>query len=299
MLNLNFIYRKIFIMQVGYHVDRKEEKNAAHAIDNACKAIITYGFTPSLQIFLTNPRRGGALFDDNELASIKETINKHNASMYVHGAYIDIPWKKSPYAINNIVKEMKMSKECGALGVVIHLSKDAHGGNLAWVLDQINNHIHDDSVILFLEINTAKSSKFTFETPEKILELMSSVSKLKLNYQVGLCIDTAHLFSCGTSLTYTSEVNIWFNTLMKSIGDIPLLLHLNDSASTLGSGKDRHEKLCQGTIWNATDDDCGLKTVLEWTQLYNVPIILERDSNGDATDDLQILQLWQDHGSLV
>lgn len=286
-------------MQVGYHVSRKEVKDASIAIEAACNAISTYGFKPSLQIFVTGPQSSRELFDDTKLDEIAKTVKDNNASLYIHGAYIDAPWNKSAHACHNIVKEMKMAKKCGASGVVIHLSKDAHGDNLSWVLNRINESITDDSVILFLEINTAKSSKFTFETPEKIHVLMDAVSKIKLNYKVGLCIDTAHLFSCGTSLTYISDADIWFNSLMKGIRDTPLLLHLNDSRSTLGSGKDQHQQLCLGAIWKATDDDCGLKSVLEWTQIYDVPIILERDENGDATHDLKILQLWHDHERLM
>jgi endonuclease IV len=287
-------------MQVGYHVSRKDIKDAPQAIELACEAIGTYGFVPSLQIFLTNNMSGVTLFSDTQLKDIKKTLNNTGASMYVHGAYVHGPWNKSEKGCKGIIREMKMAKTCGAKGVVIHLSKQAYGENLAWALNYINESITDDSVVLFLEVNTAKSSQYTFETPEKLHALFEAVNKIKLNYKVGLCLDTAHLFSCGTPLSHTTDVEPWFKKLMSKIDhDIPLLIHLNDSASTFASGKDEHEKLCQGAIWNKLDDDCGLKAVLEWTQTYNVPIILERNENGDATPDLQILQKWHDTGALV
>lgn len=287
-------------MQVGYHVSRKEVKDAPSAIKLACESIKTYGFAPSLQIFATGPQSSRILFDDTILANIKTVIDEHNALLFIHGAYIDTPWSKSNKACDNIVREMKMAKTCGAKGVVVHLSKEAHGENLKWVLNYVNDKIHHTDVILYLEVNTAKSSPFTFETPEKLHALFNTVSTIQLDYQVGLCLDTAHLFSCGTPLSHISDSEPWFKKLMEGLDrNIPLMIHLNDSRSTLGSGKDQHQQLCLGAIWDKLDDDCGLKSVLEWTQAYDVPIILERDENADATNDLQIIQTWHDTGNLM
>jgi endonuclease IV len=75
------------------------------------------------------------------------------------------------------------------------------------------------------------------------------------------------------------------------------MMHLNDSASTLASGKDKHAGLCHGNIWKSYNmesghlklEDSGLIAILEWAEMNDIALILERDSTG-ISKDLQLLQ---------
>ena len=167
---------------------------------------------------------------------------------------------------------------------------------------------------MYLEINAAAQSVNTFETPEKIRRLFQRIEETldrinsganvaandvtgafgsigNVRLKVGLCVDTAHVFSCGDSLDDYNLTMDWLNALPS----VPIMFHLNDSASTLGSGKDKHEALTKGNIWSRYNptagdlkfEDCGVMAVLDYAVLNECFVILERSSG--LTDDLLLI----------
>jgi endonuclease IV len=70
----------------------------------------------------------------------------------------------------------------------------------------------------------------------------------------------------------------------------PIMMHLNDSYSDIGSGLDRHAPLLKGNIWGNYKSgrgniaDSGLMAILEWADENDINLILERDENGLAND---------------
>jgi endonuclease IV len=108
---------------------------------------------------------------------------------------------------------------------------------------------------------------------------------------VGLCVDTAHLYSCGFCLDSKQAAKQWLSGL-PDIEINPIMFHLNDSASELGSGRDRHAGLCQGNIWGGYENnivDSGLLEILTWCEDNNAPVILERDPI-NLNKDLKLLE---------
>ncbi|EPZ34633.1 Xylose isomerase-like, TIM barrel domain-containing protein [Rozella allomycis CSF55] len=82
-----------------------------------------------------------------------------------------------------------------------------------------------------------------FEELKDIIELVENKDR------IGVCLDTCHMFAAGYDVR-TSES---FDKVMKNFDSIVGLkylkaMHLNDSKSELGSGKDRHEFLGKGLI---------------------------------------------------
>jgi hypothetical protein len=75
------------------------------------------------------------------------------------------------------------------------------------------------------------------------------------------------------------------------------MMHLNDSASSLGSGVDRHETLCHGKLWSAYHpetghlpiENSGLVAILNWAEAHDIMTILERDEEG-TVQDLTLIQ---------
>ena len=154
--------------------------------------------------------------------------------------------------------------------------------------------------VLWLEIHSAKSSNFTYETPEKLSRLFARIASYGLNMRnvkVGLCIDTAHLFACGTSLETFDAAKRWIEGInpLRASG-IPIMMHLNDSASSLNSGIDKHEILCGGMIWSAYHpttghlpfERSGLNYLLEWADSNRIVCILERDDD-ELHKDLKLI----------
>jgi endonuclease IV len=202
---------------------------------------------------------------------------------------VDNPWSGSAGSIHNIRQEMKIAKQINATGVVVHLSKSAAlPANVQTVLCELAKNMPSDvleTVTLWLEIHTAKPCDSTFETPEKIRSLFSAVDRSNSGLKVGLCIDSAHVFSSGTSFETYDDTLSWLQDVEKSLHGHEIMFHLNDSASTLASGKDVHAPLCGGNIWQGyhptrgTKDfqTCGIHAILENAVAANRMVILERN----------------------
>src|SRR5581483_6945344 len=66
---------------------------------------------------------------------------------------------------------------------------------------------------------------------------------------LGVCIDTAHIFTAGYDLRTVDALERTLDAFDKEVG-LSLLgaVHLNDSKARFGSNKDRHENLGDGEI---------------------------------------------------
>lgn len=287
-------------MRVGFHVSKKsviggtKSRKIADAVPEDMKLVVDRGLTPIAQIFVCGPQRAVETLS----AADKEWLAAHpEFPTVIHGAYIDHPWAESQKAMDNIALEMNIGAFIGATGVVVHLGSGAHDEEtfhrvIARCIAGVNDRA---TPILWLETQSAKAAAWTYETPEKLRRLCERVAPY--TGAVGICVDTAHLFACGASLTTRDEAAAIFDVL-DTFREIPVMIHLNDSASTQGSGKDRHAGLCTGKIWQvyATGglpiEESGLAYIVHWANRRAVngqrcDIILERDY--DPSGDLDIV----------
>jgi endonuclease IV len=304
-------------MGLGFHVSKtseiargKKTRKMNDAIHEDMQLLKRYGFKgDTAQIFVTGPQSYRETLSQDEKDSISAMQRHEHMNLIIHGAYVDAPFGMVGGAVHNIKQEMRIAKEIGATGVIVHLSRLAYvDENLAWVLDHVSDLSADilDTVTLWLEINPAKPTEATYETPQKIKRLMDRIENVHLREQqpraerrlkIGICIDTAHLYSCGVALETYEQAREWFETLQELIPDTPLMLHLNDSGGVLGQGKDIHVSLAQGNIWSKYHpesgtlpfEDSGLCFALGWAEQTDVTVILERNYNG-LIDDLTLIR---------
>ncbi len=241
------------------------------------------------QIFITGPQTYDETLSREDKIFLRSLVDAKTLSLFIHGAYVDFPWNDSAVALYNIKKELAISSDLMAHGVIVHLGKNTMH-SLESVLHQL-----DDDAILWLEIPATKSSPDTFDQAKNLSKLYRHIKKMNLRLQVGLCIDTAHLHSAGVNLSSSKDAARWFNEL-HSVWHFPIMIHLNDSKTELGKGKDMHEKLCCGKIWSeyhpANGDkpfaQSGLSYILSMCSEKKYPIIMERHSK-DIDDDIAIL----------
>lgn len=236
------------------------------------------GYKPCIQIFV----RGPTSFNENNTIDINKI--PQDVRIVIHCSYLSAPWNDSPGAIHLIHKEMETATLIGAYGIIIHLNNNTcsshteRNDTLTNVLTKLDAYKY--SGILFLEINAVKSSSQSFETPQKINKLFARIRDLNIKLKVGLCVDTAHLWSCGLSLETAVTTRRWFNKL--NITN-PIIIHLNDSAAEFGKGKDIHAPLTRGNIWSAyntkTGDldpsESGFAEIMRIAKEDNLTVILE------------------------
>ena len=85
---------------------------------------------------------------------------------------------------------------------------------------------------------------------------------------VRVCVDTAHAFAAGYDLSAESGGREVAGELVDAVGDAVALVHLNDAKNELGSHRDGHRKVGEGSI-----------PVDVWPEIFEclpgVPVILE------------------------
>jgi endonuclease IV len=292
-------------MSIGYHVGKTDHKGKKCEYSKVLKDFIDdmngYGFHDiCAQIFVSGPQTlNKPTVPESDYADIRE-LTSRGLKLIAHAAYVSNPWKMSPGAIHNVREELRICDKIGALGLVVHLSAAAFEyDTLKYVLEKISKNLDiERPLTLWLEINAAKRSDFTYETPDKIKALFEKINKIETEVDLGklsisLCVDSAHLFSIGVSLADYSMTEKWLNDLQ----DIPnLMFHLNDSKSELGSGVDRHEALLKGKIWSEYHpvtgrlgiESSGLLAILNFATENNSIAILERGEG--LCGDLMLIQ---------
>lgn len=142
---------------------------------------------------------------------------------------------------------------------------------------------------IFLEVPHVLPANSHYETPAKLCALFAKIRKKvdpSLAYY-GLCIDTAHLWSCGADISSYEKAAAWLEGLdacREAVPPAALMFHLNDARDPLGSGLDEHEPLFQGAIWydfREAPEASGLAAFVDYARRHGIPTVLERKAKKD------------------
>jgi len=178
---------------------------------------------------------------------------------------------------------------CTALGVdalVVH--PGAHMGEgesaglaaVARSLDDVFARHPEIATRLLLE-NTAGQGTVLGSAPAHLAAIVAAVDE---RARVGVCLDTCYAFAAGHDLRDAAGYEAFLAAVdaavtLERVG----AWHLNDSRHDLGSRKDRHESIGQGTLGEA-----AFARLLADTRFGDTPMILETplgdDELGHARD---------------
>jgi deoxyribonuclease-4 len=118
---------------------------------------------------------------------------------------------------------------------------------------------------------------------EKFEELAAILEQVDDN-NLGICIDTAHLFAAGYDLRTEKSLNNLLAEFNKIVGiDRIKLIHGNDSKVGLAEKKDRHEHIGKGKIGTE-----GFESIVNNKHLTNLDMIVETPSE-KVEDDVKTL----------
>jgi deoxyribonuclease-4 len=127
-------------------------------------------------------------------------------------------------------------------------------------------------VLLELTAGTGTSVGASFENLRAIIDRIPD----DLRHRVGVCFDTCHAYSAGYDLVGDYE-GVWA-AFDRTLGYERLgLIHLNDSRHPLGSRKDRHEGIGQGTLGEEP-----FRRIVRDERISHVPKILETPKGEDG-----------------
>lgn len=270
---------------------------------------INKSFYPkSVQIFIgPNTKLVGKNINEfmskNTIKSIKELCTKNDRALIIHGSYaisLTKPVNKNLNILNVLVRELRNGVLLGAKGIVVHLgSRKIKSLNITYSeKDALDNVVNNIKKVLSLYKEKygkkLKGTKLLLETPagqglafgSELNNFLKLFKRLRDYKNVGVCIDTCHIFAAGMvdMRKYINVLRFWNKITSiidpKRIGSI----HLNDSETEFNSHRDCHKEIGCGYIGNKKLGGSldGYRILLLKAKEYQIPIIMETPSGIDC-----------------
>jgi deoxyribonuclease IV len=237
---------------VGAHI-KKESGSLLKTIK-----IVQQNGGNALQLFVSNPRSAqlpNLQVYQSMAEEVREYCSTTNFRLVIHSSYT-INLAKEPkvgkktldlkdcYWINLLMHELMVSDMLGALGVVVHVGKHTTNSpekGLEYMYKAM-------SYILEAMAVNDMNTKLILETPAGAgTELLKTIDEFGRFYNLfhttkhlGICIDTAHIWSSGYQVT--EYYNKLTSILKQSAKDI-VLIHYNNSKKEKGSQADVHDHI--------------------------------------------------------
>jgi deoxyribonuclease-4 len=251
----------------------------------------------AIQIFTKSNRQWKAKpLEDEEVAVWRERMQAETESggifpVVAHTSYLinvgspkDDAWQKSYDALKIEVER------CETLGIPYlalhpgsHLNAGEEAGlaNIARALSQLHTETPGFETMVCLEQMAGQGTNLgtTFEQLAWLLDHTDQGERL------GLCLDSCHLYAAGYDVRTPEGYAKTMDDLDRIVGLERLkVVHLNDSVHELGSRRDRHAHIGEGTIGLE-----GFRNFVNDPRLADLPGLLETDKSDDLHEDIENL----------
>lgn len=230
-----------------------------------------------------------------------ETIEKFKRFCQVHHFTVDQILPHDSYLINlgspemegleksraAFIDEMERANQLGLRLLNFHpgshLNKISNQDCLARIAESINIAVSKvPNVIAVIENTAGQGSNlgYRFEHLAEIIEQVEDKSR------VGVCLDTCHTFSAGYDISSLEQCEKTFAEFEQVVGFKYLRgMHLNGSKTPLGSRKDRHDTLREGTIGTAF-----CEFIMKDDRFDGIPMILETINPDIWAEEIKFLR---------
>ena len=229
-----------------------------------------------------------------ELKSIKNIISPYK-QIFVHASYqINmgaelIPSQTDLYniGIDILIKEIEYGIKIGMGGIVLHIGKNV---KKQYDPDHVYNNMVKFIIELFRKLKSKKIKiNLLIETPagqggemlyklDELVEFILRFKNLDFYSNLGLCLDTCHIFQAGYDFNQDKIIK-QIHKILEPVKEKIQLIHLNDSYNDVGLHIDRHEQIGRGYI--------KIEQLIKFIFPYkNIPMILETKPPYDKQIDL-------------
>jgi len=236
----------------------------------------------TFQFFTRNPRGGSVKpFDKADADALNAFMAEHAfAPILAHAPYTLNAAAADPRVRDFAYRAMREDLErlAHVPGAMLNFHPGSHVKQgiekgvelIAQMLDDV--YTPELPTTVLLEAMAGKGS----EVGGRFEELRAIMDKSKTGGRLGVCLDTCHVFDGGYDIV--NRLDDVLEEFDRIIGlDRLKAIHLNDSKNTLGSKKDRHEKIGEGNI--------GLEAmvrIINHEALKHLPFYLETPNELDG-----------------
>jgi len=283
---------------IGAHVSPAGglPKAVERGVERGCRAI---------QIFNQSPRmwRPTAYGEDDFLAFREAMAASPIEAVLIHAVYLlncasDDPDIRAK-SLESLTHSLRVGHAIGAAGVVLHpgSAKQGHVGEaIARAGETIREALADsassrdgDGCELHLE-NTAGAGGTLGRSFDELAQLLEAAGG---DARLGVCLDSCHLLASGYDIRTNAGMGAVLREANRKLGRGRVRsLHLNDSQTPLGSGRDRHANLGHGEL-----GEHGCMAFLSAPGLQRLPCVLEtpgENRSGASREEVAYaMQLWE------
>jgi deoxyribonuclease IV len=193
-------------------------------------------------------------------------------------------------SVTTLKATMSAAESIGAEAVIFHVGSHLGAGFEA-VLDRITGGLASilseckGDTWLCME-NSAGPGATVGRSLEELEILMNRLDK---HPRLGICLDSCHLYASGYDVTDSKTVDAVVQQIDKAMGiDRVRALHINDSATPLGSNRDRHANVLEGELGE------GIGAFLAHPAFQHLSCYLEVPGVNKAGPDAQQIQALRD-----
>ena len=207
----------------------------------------------TFQFFTRNPRGGASRQPDpQDVDALRVLLAEHSfAPLVAHAPYTLNPCAARPdlrdFARQTLLDDLARLEALP--GTFYNLHPGSHVGQgsdtgITLIAETLNTVIKPEQhTVILLETMSGKGSELggSFE------ELRDICDRVEHTERLGICLDTCHVSDAGYDII--NDLDGVLETFDRVIGLHRLrAIHINDSVNLLGSRKDRHAPIGQGTI---------------------------------------------------
>ena len=275
--------------KIGAHL------SVAGGYTNALNKTVAIGGN-CLQIFSSSPRSWSLATTTTEQIDM---FNKKKQELAINPIYFHASYlvnladgnRIGTFSKLSLISELELAKKMGVEGTIIHLGSFKSKDFIAYTKENYTT--------LFMNIQevldkTPEETKFIIENAgnRKIccdLNEMAFIIRELNSPRINVCLDTCHLHGGGYDLSTPETFDMFFTKFDQQIGLSKLeVFQVNDSKDPLGSFRDRHENIGEGTIPQET-----FRLLLNDVRTCDIPFILETpgfDKNGPDKKNVDLLK---------
>lgn len=248
----------------------------------------------AIQIFTKNSNQWKARgFEQSEITGFKKAVLEAGIKTVVsHVGYLINLATGDPAVHADSMESMRLeiqrASELGIPYVVVHPGSHKEAGELVGILQVVESlaRLMDDArklkVQIVLETTAGQGSSlgYRFDHFSEVFD------RLGWPKDIGLCVDTAHIFEAGYNIGTKDGYNAVIADLDLTVGiDYVRFFHLNDSKTPYGSRVDRHEHIGKGEI--GTD---AFRLLLNDRRFMGLPMLIETPKAEDLKADRKNLE---------
>jgi deoxyribonuclease-4 len=255
---------------IGAHV------SPAGGVDKAVERGIERGCR-SIQIFNQNPRAWAPRkYGDDEVAAFREAMGASEVdALLIHAVYLLNCASEDPdirkKSLTSLAASLRAGAALGAQAVVLHAgsalksSPETASERAAKAIAEALAESHDCPLHLENTAGAGGTLGRSFEELARLIELAGGGKRL------GVCLDSCHLLASGFDIRTAKGLAQVLDDFDAIVGLNRLgSLHINDSATPLGSNRDRHAGLGDGELGRK-----GCAAFLSEPRFEGLPCVLE------------------------